>query len=173
MRLKLVVPISDIDAACIFSYGNACSWHDDSPLDVLAPIIQAVKNNSPHTARWSLCFSLEQVKAIADAHEIEKSKADALAEDLKLRAEEALNDKLAFERQNAEEKTANETRLQELQASGKASTREAVSRILKLFYFSRVNIPFLLTCNNCCTVKLKNSSCILHEPGHIQVHLLP
>lgn len=79
-----------------------------------------------------------QAKAIAEAHDIENTKARALADELRAQVEAAAERAAANEAQRTEDQAAHEARLNELQTSEKTNVREAVTRLLQLVYFSRV-----------------------------------
>ena len=82
--------------------------------------------------------TIVQAKKIAEAHNVESSKASALAEELKAQVEQAAEKAAAGEVQRAEEQAAHEARLAEIQAAEKTSVKEAVTRLLQLNYFSKV-----------------------------------
>ena len=79
-----------------------------------------------------------QAKAIAEAHDIEKSTAAALAQELKEQAEEAAARAASEEARRGEEAASHEASLAEAKDAEKASVRQAVTRLLQLTYFSKV-----------------------------------
>lgn len=81
-----------------------------------------------------------QAKTVAEAHDVENSKAKALADELKAQVEEAAEKAAAEEAKRAQENAENEVRMAELQASEKTSVKEAVTRLLQLTYFSKVGL---------------------------------
>lgn len=82
---------------------------------------------------------------VAEAQEVERAKAAALAEELKAKIEAATQTAAAEEVRRAKEKAAEEARVAELQAAEQTSIEESIMRLLQLFYFSRVLLPKLKT----------------------------
>lgn len=69
---------------------------------------------------------------------MEKGKAAARAEELKVQVEEAAGKAAAEEARRGEQQAAHEASLVELQNAEKASVQQAVTRLLQLNYFSKV-----------------------------------
>ena len=92
---------------------------------------------APRLCQLSYVGSL-QAKVAAEAHEVEKTKAAALATELESKLKEAVASAAAVQARRAEEKAAEEARLVELQTAEKTSMEEAVMRLLQLIYFSKV-----------------------------------
>ena len=114
-----------------------------------------------------------QAKAIAEAHNVETSKAKALAEELKAQVEQAAEKAAAEEAKRAEEEAAHEARLAELQTAEKTGVKEAVTRLLQLIYFSKVSRVRVRTLciSNLETCSLSGSEQTLEAPsGYISRH---
>lgn len=86
-----------------------------------------------------------QARAIAEAHNIENTKAKALADELQAQVEAAAEKAAAEEVRRSEEQAAHEARLSELQSGEKSTVRQAITRLLQLVYFSKV--CFVLACH--------------------------
>jgi hypothetical protein len=79
---------------------------------------------------------------VAEAHDVEKGKAAAVAKELKDQVEKAAEKGAADEAKRGEEQAAHQARLVELQNAEKASVQQAITRLLQLNYFSKVRLPF-------------------------------
>ena len=95
-----------------------------------------------------------QAKIAAEAHEIEKIKAAALATELESKLKEAVANAAAEQARRTEEKAAEEARLVELQTAEKTSVEEAVMRLLQLIYFSKVCNCHDTALGICCLIDL-------------------